>query len=72
MVWFLDWNMGNMGFSWWEIADFDFIVKDQSMWTLSADGFSNSVTFNVFRWFLWVWEDNVFATFVIITQGFWA
>ena len=53
-------------FLWWENADFDFVVKDQSMWAFSAKWFSSN-TLNVISWFVWVSEDNVVAVWVIST-----
>ena len=67
--WFV-WDM--WFFDFWENADFDFVVKDQSMWAFSAEWFSSSVTLNVISWFVWVSEDNDFTAFVVSAQGFWA
>ena len=50
---------------WWENANFDFVVEDQSMWTFSADWNFSSGTLNIEGWSVWVSEHDKLTAFVI-------
>ena len=62
----------NLVFLGWEVTNFDFVVENQTFGAFSADWKSIGQALDVVSWFVWVWENNEFASFVVFAQRFWA